>query len=295
MPSAADREGRRTIFGYTSLGSRGRELPGHTLVRTSRRLIAQQVPACTVAHTSLLDDPTALIVDYSSAECLTSIVDYCDQLLPLSAHRGALLTSTPQNTWERALTRLAEAGGPKVTRIAWRSTTRGGHTWAEPQTLQALQQGLLANRWEDLVGTSRTAVHVQVRGDTTDDPLPWARWLADVVVRLLPTAGAWTLAPLGSPPTIHSITPMAGLDYAWDGGLVLCADSPEEAQTLAIHLNSLCVGGASGPTRVGIRLVHDLDEGERPTAASSTTSTRTSQGRRQGKDGRGRRAGRPPA
>ena len=149
----------------------------------------------------------------------------------------------------------------------------------------------MLNAWEECAGYRRSALHIQVKGDTTHDPQPWVQWLAARAVAALPSAASWTAGQLGQAPQPHQITPIAGEDEPWDGGLILLADSPDEAVLLASRLNGLCVGGASGPSRLGIRLLQETVE---PTGSASASTTRSS--RKQGKEGRGaRRAGRPLA
>ena len=125
-----------------------------------------------------------------------------------------------------------------------------------------------------------------MRGDSLDDPQPWMQWLAERSVALLPTAGEWSFGTMGEVPGLRQITAVAGMRSSWDGGLVLTAGTPAEATFLAQRLNNLCVDSASGSSRLGVRLSHDLEN----TQYDGTTR------RRSGKDGRGaRRAGRSSA
>ena len=288
--SPADSDGRRAIYGYTDLGGRGSGAMGFMLINQIKTALTGLGGVC-VAHTSLLDDPGVLIADFTSPDAMLSESGLCDQLLLLSGKRGAVVTSAAHRSWERALTAQADAGDHRIRQLAWRSRTRGGQIWVAPQTLAAPQRAQLQNAWEECVGYRRTALHIQIKGDTTHDPQPWVQWLADRAVAALPSAARWTAGRLGQAPQPRQITPLAGEDEPWDGGLILLADSPEEAGLLASRLNGLCVGGASGPTRLGIRLLQETTEQSGDTSASTTRSSR-----RPGKEGRGaRRAGRPLA
>ena len=155
-----------------------------------------------------------------------------------------------------------------------------------PHTLTSQQRARITKYWTPVAGPSRTAVHIQVRGDSLDDPRPWMQWVAERSVACLPSAGAWTFGTMGEVPQIRQITAVAGIRSPWDGGIVLTAATPAEATFLAQRLNNLCVHGASGSSRLGVRLSHDLEN----TQYDGTTQ------RRSGKDGRGaRRAGRSSA
>ena len=186
--------------------------------------------------------------------------------------------------WETVLTAQGNDEASHIQKLSWRRTTRGGKIWVAPQRLTPMQRALLTNTWEETLGSSRTAVHLQVRGDSGTDPAPWIQWVAERAVAMLPTAGQWTRGEMGVAPALRQITPVAGIQSSWDGGLILNAATPEEANALAQRLNGLCVGGAGGSTRLGVHLLHDGSE------------TQHANGRRSGKGGRGaRRAGRPSA
>ena len=156
----------------------------------------------------------------------------------------------------------------------------------------------MTNAWAETLGASRTTLHVQIRGDTTTDPEPWMQWLMARAVQVLPEGAAWTMGAMGATPTGRQIVPVAGCDADWDGGLLLTADSEAEATLLATRLNGLCAGGASGPTRLGVRASHALDAapaGGRSGRGRAARATPPAAGAARGGDGRGRRTGRAPA
>ena len=262
----------RTLYGYTCPGFAGHGLPGHALVK--RMLVAGRVvaPGIAIAHTSLLNDPAAMIVEFSTVEAMMEADGLWDHLLLLSPKRGALLTSSPHAAWETLLTRQGRQGGDGITNVSWRHSTRGGRAWALPQTLSSAQAALMTNVWTENLGTSRTTLHIQIRGDTTMDPGPWIRWLAERAVQLLPSAGEWTTGTMGCTPVGHQITAVAGCQDDWGGGLLVTANSEEEAAFLAARLNGLCAGGANGPTRLGVRASHALDAAPRRARTGATSS-----------------------
>eukprot|EP00959_Pyramimonas_sp_CCMP1952_P276735 5784753-Pyramimonas_sp.AAC.1 len=47
--------------------------------------------------------------------------------------------------------------------------------------------------------------------------------------------------PLGSVPQTGTITPIARTDDQWDGGVVLVAATPGQAQAVASRLNGMCI------------------------------------------------------
>ena len=136
--------------------------------------------------------------------------------------------------------------------------------------------------WAELIGPTRTEVHIQLHGDTIDDPAPWTQVLRE----RLETGGVRGLdiRSLGDQPMTGSITPIPNAAGDWDGGFLLVAATSDMALAAARCLNGLCIPSASGTTRVGLRLAHDM--GDAPRARGAAV----------GKSGRGaRRAGRPSA
>ena len=293
-PSPADRAGRRTVYGYMALGAAGLALQGHLLVRQFRQLLAS-VTGVAIGHTTLLDDPGALVIDYTETEAVEAVFDLCSQILLLDNHRGVLLTEAAEPTWRHTLTTQAKSGGHRIKRVAWRQSTRGGRAWVMPDTLTGPQRASLTGDWTEERGLSKTAIHIQIRGDTAADPLPWQKWLGEHSLCVLPSAARWTIGRLGEDPKINSITPIAGIADQWDGGLIMTTGTAEETELLAAKLNSLCVGGASGTSRLRIHLMHDMEDASTSARAAAAAASPTS-GRRSGKGGRAvHRAGRPSA
>ena len=126
MASPADRSGRRTLYGYTRPGFGGHGLPGHALVRRMLEGGRAIAPSIAVAHTSLLNDPATLILDFTSVAALRDVGGMWVHLLLLTPKRGAVLTSAAHATWETVLTRQAQQGGDAITNLSWRHSTRGG-------------------------------------------------------------------------------------------------------------------------------------------------------------------------
>ena len=56
-------------------------------------------PKVLIGHTSMMDDPTVLLVDYTGVEAVAGVSMHCAQFHSLSKTRGALLTDLAQKTW----------------------------------------------------------------------------------------------------------------------------------------------------------------------------------------------------
>ena len=196
--------------------------------------------------------------------------------------------------WQRTLTEQAELGQHHILRLAWRPSTRGGREWVVPQHLSPVQRAQLSGDWLDAAGLSRSAVHVQIRGDTTLDPAPWQVWLQEKLAPLLPGSQRWHLGAPCDDSSEHCIAAIPGTTTEWDGGLVVTANTPAEAAAVARLLGQLCVGGAGGSSRLAVRLTHDLQE--HPTSPAGSNAAATQPRRPPGKGGRvPGRAGRGPA
>ena len=151
-----------------------------------------------------------------------------------------------------------------------------------PQVLTPAMTAAMQGDWADLVGPARAEVHIQLQGDTGEDPAPWLA----VILNTLQAAGqpGWTTQTLGSPPISGTITPIPHAGGHWDGGLIAVAASPVAAHALARCLNEQCIHGAAGSSRLALSVQHDYEDviaARRP---------------RSGNGGRGARlAGRPSA
>ena len=104
MPSPSDRAGRKTLYGYTLSSKEVSALEIALLVRRMWRVL-HDLDQIAVAHTTLLDDPAALVVDFTSPDAVTVRPGLCDQLLLISPRRGAMVIPTPRAQWEDILTR----------------------------------------------------------------------------------------------------------------------------------------------------------------------------------------------
>ena len=251
------------------------------LVRYLRRLL-EEIPELAAAHTSMLDDPAVLIMDFTDPAAVAAELGRCDQFLFLSGKRGALFTSTPSDVWERVHTEQSKAGGARINKISWRQSTRGGHPWVVPQTLLPGQMAAMQGDWAGMVGPARAEIHIQLHGDTVTDPAPWAA----VLLERLQAAGLRDVRgqDLGVAPAMGTLTPIPQAAGHWDGGMLLVLPTAAGAEKAATVLNGLCIPGASGSSRVGLRVTHDLED-------AAVTS-----GGARGRAGRGaRRAGRPSA
>ena len=151
-----------------------------------------------------------------------------------------------------------------------------------PKVLTPAMKAAMQGDWAELVGPTRTEVHIQIQGDTIGDPAPWVTAL----LQLLQSAGQpnWAAQPFGSAPVSGALTPIPHAEGHWDGGVVAVAATPEAALALARCLNEQCIPGASGSSRLALSMQHDYAE------------MATTRRRRSGKAGRGARpAGRPSA
>eukprot|EP00974_Lingulodinium_polyedra_P106142 10273157-Lingulodinium_polyedra.AAC.1 len=68
-----------------------------------------------------MNDPVALIADFTEPEALTSQPGFCDQVLLLTPRRGVLITTNGKEAWEQLLTHQAEnTEHPQALRLSWR-------------------------------------------------------------------------------------------------------------------------------------------------------------------------------
>ena len=139
MPSPSDKEGRRTIYGYTRLGTAATQFQGHALVRALQAGLGDDFEL-TVGHSALLNDPAVLIADFTKPAALLEARGLCDQVVMLSPHRAAVLTTRPRETWQNLITTQSSAGDVAISRLSWRRSTRGGNAWVTPHTLTPQQR-----------------------------------------------------------------------------------------------------------------------------------------------------------
>ena len=163
-----------------------------------------------------------------------------------------------------------------------------------PQHLSPGQRAQLSGDWLAEAGLGRSAVPVLIRGDTALDPEPWQQWLREKLAPLLPCSQQWQLGVPGDDSSEHCIAAIPGVISEWDGGVVVTASTPAEAAAVARLLNQLCVGGASGSSRLAVRLTHELQE--HPSSSAGRSAASSTPKRPSGKGGRAPgRAGRGPA
>ena len=112
----------------------------------------------------------------------------------------------------------------------------------------------MLGNWGEVAGPSRTDIHVQIKGDTMEDPGALLTVLANKVEEW--TGIQYAAQALGTRPSRHSLTPIPNPFGKWDGGIVVVTASSEEAIALASRLNDCCIPGAGGTTRLGVDLRH---------------------------------------
>ena len=160
MPSPSDKEGRRALYGYTRLGAAATQFQGHALVRALQTGLGADL-ALTVGHSALLNDPAVLIADFTQPTALLEARGLCDQVVMLSPHRAAVLTTKPRETWQHLITTQASAGAAAVSRLSWRRSTRGGNAWVTPHTLTPQQRAraspTIGRLWQVLAGRLSTS------------------------------------------------------------------------------------------------------------------------------------------
>ena len=274
----ANRDQRRVMYGHTPAGTGALEIA--VLVRRLRHTI-KQVPHVAVGHTSMLEDPAALVADFTTPEAVVADPTFYDQIVLLTPRRGALITSKEKSVWERLLTSQAELGqDDRILKLSWRRSTRGGRLWIRPRVVPSAQAAGLRGDWQGLAGPTQNRIHVQIQGEIGINPDPWLHHIIERITTA--TASSWTSAPLGSEPQPGQVVPVARPDGAWDGGLLIVAPTPEATRSIATLLNSCCISGAAGTRRLGVRISHDYANTEHG-------------GRATGNGARGARgAGRPP-
>ena len=263
MASPCDPEGRRVVCGITDGPEQLTALAAQLVVRAVKQAV-QGVQKVAVSHTTVLDDPGALIVDLTEPSAITNHLNYCDQLLMLSPKRAALITTTAQSTWERLLTWQAEQPtSPQILKLSWRRSTRGGRPWVVPQALSRQQAASMSGDWTQLAGPARCSVHLQIQGDTSTDHTETAKI---VVARLTDQLQeTWTVAALGAMPRPRELAPIAGADGSWDGAFLLEATDPTHVKKVAHLLHGMCFSGVAGSHRVRMSLQHDYGNHVRTT------------------------------
>ena len=127
----------------------------------------------------------------------------------------------------------------------------------EPQTIPKHAAATLRDDWASVAGPARSTIHVQFKGDITGDPSVWMQHLKQKIDAA--TGASWALDPMGAQPAPGHIAPVADAAGAWDGGLLVAAADPAMTARLAKLLNNLCVAGAAGSRRVGVRVRHDYE------------------------------------
>ena len=258
MASPSCRGGRRVIYGYTGMPMDITALEATLLVRSVKASVAM-LPGLVVGHTSIMEDPGALVVDFTEPDALAAQPAFFDQVLLLAPRRGVLITTTPRDVWERMLTSQAESPEqPQVLRLAWRASTRGGRPWVMPQVLSVAQAACMKGDWAAAAGPARCTIHVQVQGDTSKDPAHILNVLVDKLIQR--TGDAWTAAAHGSVPKPYQIAPVAGPAGEWDGGFVMEAADPATSQSVASLMNGICFSGAAGIHRLKVGAQHDYQQ-----------------------------------
>ena len=276
--SPSDRDFRRAIYGYTRAGMDKLEVA--VLVRRLRQHISH-VQHAVIGHTSMLEDPAALLVDYTTPAALTAYPDYYDQVILLTSRRGAIITTTDKTKWERLLTQQGELNtDDRIKQLSWRRSTRGGRPWVCPQLLAPARVASLRGDWDGQTCPTRNTIHVQIQGDIGSDPAPWMAHLLSKVTAATP--GAWTSVSMGTEPQVYQLAPIPCPDGHWDGGVLVIAPTPANTCAIASVLNACCIRGVTGTHRVGVRVSHDYTDTERGNRAAGNGS-RGSRG-----------AGRPP-
>ena len=255
MASPSSRDGRRVLYGGTAGAESMTGLAVQLLVRAARQALAG-VPGVAVSHTSIMDDPGALVVDFTEPAALTLHPDYCEQLLLLSPRRGVLVTTSSQGTWERLLTHQAEQpDGPQILKLCWRRSTRGGRPWVLPQAITKQQAADMSGDWSALAGPARSSIHLSIQGDTSTDHRATAQVLIQRLLEQLHEQ--WQLVAVGAVPRPRELAPVAGADGLWDGAFILEAADPDHAKHLASFLNGMCFAGVAGSRRIRLSLQHE--------------------------------------
>ena len=126
MASPSHRDGRRVIYGYTVRATTSPALETMLLIRAVKSQVSL-LPGIAISHTTIMEDPGALIVEFTEPEAVTSQQAFFDQLLLLNPRRGVLVTTSSQASWERLLTHQSEnKQQPQVLKLSWRTTRKGG-------------------------------------------------------------------------------------------------------------------------------------------------------------------------
>jgi hypothetical protein len=271
-PSPADSRDRKTLYGYTTDGCT--DLVCLLLVRHLRTLL-RGIPHITIGHTGIMRDPGAMIADSLGPGGMLAALDYAEQVIFLSSRKSVLITTTAKHDWETLMTDQATDAEPeRLTKLAWRRSTRGGRTWVIPQVLSKNRMTEITDKWAPEVGPARGTVYVQVQGDAG----PTVEKLGnELAVRLSAwSCTTWTLLPLDCDPRPGQLAPVTGRAGEWDGAFIIETHDSNSTAALAKFLNHECFSTASGPRRPTVEVRHDY------------AGTATSSGKGQGKGGRRR-------
>ncbi|CAK0900649.1 unnamed protein product [Prorocentrum cordatum] len=244
MDSPSNRDGRRVLYGYTGDGATAvlTTLQATLLIRDLWTRL-EHLPGIALGHTMLIQDPGALVIEYSEPDAIATLPDFWDQLILLTSSKGVLITSLSATAWERLLTAQAEA--------QQQAATMGGD-------------------FGDLPGPARCSIHVQIKGDTGTDPSTITEHLIKKLVECIGVA--WSAATLGELTRAGQIAPVAG--HVGSGSGHACAHD-----SIVKMLNGLCFAGAAGTRQLGVTLQHDyadrtLGRGREVSASIAAAATR---------------------
>ena len=105
---------------------------------TIRRLRRSALPPSTVVGSSLLvADSAAMLVEGTDFQGLLKMYDQMEEMLPIDQRTALMYPTGDKQTWEDALTALADSDPAHcTTMVRWRRSQNGGRPWARPQKLQ---------------------------------------------------------------------------------------------------------------------------------------------------------------
>jgi len=277
-PSSSPDAQRLVIRGYLPIGTS--TLETNLSIIELRRFFDDS--SCLAGRQELLQDKTALILEFTNTAGLVRKSTYLDEVVFLTAKRALVKTSTPASAWHDLLTHdMRSQPTSCITKILWRKSYRGGNVWAQPAATVRQMKMVKAQAGVRLQGRSPGHVtgdldtDLEVAGALGPDPQLTLRNVMmavgdkmqfpfrEVVEDLEKQTGDWSM----------SLDPATG---KLNGKIVIRLESVQEVDKLEkmIHSTTVQIGKEKAVVSVHNKMVDRLPATWQGNAAVSSQAAR---------------------